>query len=111
MLSLALEKINDDFEIDFVVFFVDEKLSRIVDEIVVMTIDDEFNSIEKSSIEDEFVESMKNLNDLRNNFEKNQFLLINVCLANEDVILCLNFDVFCFFEFESEYSNLFFCLS
>ena len=111
MLSFVLEKIDDDFEIDFIVFFIDEKLSKIVNEIVVMTIDDELNSIEKSSIEDKFVESMKNLNDSRNNFEKNRFLLVNVCLTNEDVVLCLNFDVSCFFEFENECSNLFFCLS
>ena len=111
MLSLALEKIDDDFEVNFVVFFVDERFSRIVDEIAVMTTDDELNSIEKSSTEDESAESMKNLNDSKDSFEENRFLLANVCLANEDVALCLNFDVFCSFEFESECSDLFFCLS
>ena len=110
MLNFVLKKINDDFKINFVVFFVDERLFRIVNEIAVMTTNDELNSIEKNSTEDEFAESMKNLNDSKNNFEKNRFLLINVCLANKNVTLCLDFNVFCFSEFESECSNLFFCL-
>ena len=110
ILNFILEKIDDDFEIDSVVFFVDERLSKTVNEIAVMTTDDELSSIEKSSTEDEFAESMKNLNDSKNNFEKDRFLLANVCLANEDVALCLDFDVSCFSEFESECSDLFFCL-
>ena len=110
MLNLALEKINDDFEINSVVFFIDERLSKVVNEIVVMTTNDELNSIEKSSIENESIESIKNLNDSKNNFKENRFLLANVCLTNENVTLCLNFDVSCSFKFESECSNLFFCL-